>query len=233
MLTPEEEKRSTQAAKWVKANRRLIIDGFCTADKCVPDTHPVTLFMAGSPGAGKTEVSKQLTRRFKEKPLRIDADEIRSLCPGYVGADAHVFQEAATKGVHILYDHALKKSINVILDGTFAYGNALENIERSLAHTRKVEIYFIYQDPLQAWNFTKKREEIEHRNVSKEVFIKSFMRSRENVNAAKVRFGSKVELNLLIKDFETDFEELALNIDKIDPHLKRAYNEDELAALIS
>jgi len=132
---------------------------------------------------------------------RIDADEIRSLCPGYTGADAHVFQEAATKGVHILYDYALRKGINIILDGTFAYGNALDNIER--------------------------------RNVSKEVFIKSSVRARHNVNAAKEKFCNKLELNLLIKDFETDFEQLELNIDKIDPYLKQVYSEDELVALIS
>lgn len=233
MLTPEEQIRSDEAVRWVKANVKELIKKFCNPSECIPDSHPITLFMAGSPGAGKTEVSKQLIRRFTQKPVRIDADEIRSLCPGYTGADAHVFQEAATKGVHILYDYALRKGINIILDGTFAYGNALDNIERSLKRGRKVEVYFIYQDPLQAWDFTKKREEIERRNVSKEVFIKSSVRARHNVNAAKEKFGNKLELNLLIKDFETDFEQLELNIDKIDPYLKQVYSEDELVALIS
>lgn len=219
--------------QWVKANRRAIIDTFCNPAECIPDKIPITLFMAGSPGAGKTEVSKQLIRRFTQKPVRIDADEIRGLCPGYTGADAYVFQEAATKGVHILYDHALECGINIILDGTFAYKSALENIQRSLTRGRKVEVYFIYQDPVQAWEFTKKREVIEHRSVSKEVFIKSFLLARENVNAAKVKFGAQLELNLLIKDFEKDFEQLELNIERIDPYLRHMYSEDELVALIS
>ncbi|MBI3255577.1 MAG: zeta toxin family protein [Candidatus Andersenbacteria bacterium] len=115
------------------------------------------MFMAGSPGAGKTEVSKRLLSRFEQKPLRIDADEIRTLMPGYVGANACLFQKAATKGVHILYDLALEKSYNAILDGTFAYYDVLQNIQRSLDRGRKVEIFFVYQSPYHAWGFTKKR----------------------------------------------------------------------------
>ena len=140
------------------------------------DELPTTLFMAGSPGAGKTEISKRLVPRFKQKPIRIDADEIRTICPWYTGNNAHVFQDAATKGVHILYDYALKNNINVILDGTFAYNGALENIKRSLDRGRKVEIFFVYQDPLQALDFTKKREALEQRRVSREVFTDSFLK---------------------------------------------------------
>jgi len=233
MLTPEEQKFSEDAVGWIKANRKALIARFCNPTECTSDPNPITLFMAGSPGAGKTEVSKQLIRRFTQKPVRIDADEIRALCPGYAGANAHVFQEAATKGVHILYDYALKHGINVILDGTFAYKSSLENIERSLSRGRKVEIYFVYQDPIQAWEFTKKREAIEHRNVLKEVFIKSSLLARENVHAAKAKFGNKIDLNLLIKDFEKDFDQLELNIERIDPYLRQVYSEEELVALIS
>ena len=50
--------------------------------------------------------------------------------------------------------------IHVIIDGTFAYGNALENIERSLKYKRIVELWFVYQDPLKAWEFTKIREAV-------------------------------------------------------------------------
>lgn len=230
-MNDEELKLSEEAFRWIKINRKKLIQKFSDTTKYVADAFPITLFMAGSPGAGKTEISKRLIPRFNQKPIRIDADEIRTLCPGYVGNVAHVFQNAATKGVHILYDYALKNNINVILDGTFAYSSALENIARSLDRNRKVEIFFVYQDPLQAWDFTKKREELEQRRVLKEVFIDSFFKARENVNKAKTIFGPNIELNLIIKDFEKDLEQFEINIENIDRYIKKSYTKNELEKL--
>ena len=231
-MNERDTKSSDEALGWVKKNRREIIEKFANPAEHVAEIQSISLFMAGSPGAGKTEVSKRLISQFTQKPIRIDADEIRTLCPGYNGPNAHVFQRAATKGVHVLYDYALEKNLNVILDGTFAYADAQLNIQRSLEHNRKVEIYFVYQDPLQAWDFTKKREEIECRKVSKNVFIDAFFRSRENVNLVKSKLGNQVELNLLIKDFRNDTERLELNVQGIDGYLKKGYTEKELGKLL-
>ena len=231
-MNDEELKLSEEAFLWIKLNYRKLIEKFANATEYPADALPTTLFMAGSPGAGKTEISKRFVPRFKQKPIRIDADEIRAICPGYTGVNAHVFQRAATKGVHILYTYALKSNINVILDGTFAYNGALENIKRSLDHGRKVEIFFVYQDPLEAWDFTKKREALEQRRVSKEVFIDASFKAKENVNKAKATFGSKIELNLIIKDFEKDLEQLEINIENIDRYIKKSYTEEELEKLL-
>lgn len=227
-----ELKQSEAAFAWVKANHTKVVESFASTAEHPSDDEPITLFMAGSPGAGKTEVSKRLISRFKQKPIRIDADEIRALCPGYAGSNAHLFQKAATKGVHLLYDYALKKNINMIIDGTFAYGDRLRNIGRSLEHKRKVEIFFVYQDPLRAWDFTKKREQIEKRRVSKGVFIETFFKSRENVNAAKKYFRTKIELNLMVKDFEKGLEELEINIENLDPYLPKDYTREDLEKLL-
>lgn len=231
-MSEEDYKISENAFQWIKDNERFLIKMFANPDGYETDTTLISLFMAGSPGAGKTEVSKRLIQRFQKKPVRIDADEIRALCPGYKGEQAHIFQKAATKGVNILYDHTLHKNLNVILDGTFAYGNALKNIERSLSKNRKVEIFFIYQDPATAWEFTKKREELEKRRVSKEVFIEGFFDAQANVNEAKSVFGNRVELNLIIKNFEKGFERLELNIEKIDSYLDKQYDREELIAIL-
>lgn len=226
------KKLAEEAFKWVKSNHKKIIEIFAGGAEYVSDAQPVTLFMAGSPGAGKTEISKRLISRFKYKPVRIDADEIRALCPHYSGEIAHLFQKAATKGVNILYDYALKKSINVILDGTFAYGDAMKNIKRSLDEGRKVEIFFVYQVPMQAWDFTKKREAIERRKVSKRIFIEAFFKSQNNVNLAKGEFGNKIELNLFIKDFEKNIEDLKLNIERVDYYLKKKYTKIQLEKVL-
>ncbi len=167
-MTDEEKKQSESAVDFVKKNSGVLIDKFAHKNLYTSDSRPVSLFMAGSPGAGKTEFSKRLIEKFHSKPVRIDADEIREVMPGYNGSNSYIFQTAASKGVNILYDHVLRKNFNVIMDGTFAYGNVNENIQRSLDRGREVEIYYIYQDPKIAWEYTKKREKIEHRFVSRE-----------------------------------------------------------------
>lgn len=232
MIAEEESKQSEAAFQWIKAQRQKLIEKFANTKEYVADAQPMSFFMAGSPGAGKTEISKRLIARFKQKPIRIDAGEIRTVCEGYTRENSHIFQKAASKGVNILYEYALKKNINVILDGTFAYSRALENIQRSLDHGRKVEIYFVYQDPMQAWEFTKKRELVERRKVSKEIFIDSFFKAQENTNKAKEYFGSSIELNLIIKDFEEDLERLELNIPNIDHFIKKVYTKEELNKLL-
>lgn len=227
-MNEEEVKISEEAFHWVKENKELIIEKFASGAEYVADIQPTTLFMAGSPGAGKTEISKRFMARWKQKPIRIDADDIRSLCPGYLGENAHLFQKAANKGVNILYDYALKKGLNVILDGTFAYAGSEENINRSLKCRRRVEIFFVHQNPIQAWDFTKKRELIESRKVSKDVFIDAYFKSQENVNKAKQFFKEKIELHLIIKDFEKDLEQIEFNVQSVDPFIRNVYTKEVL-----
>jgi len=188
-MIEDEAKLEEEAFKLIKGKRQELIRKFANPSIYKPVDDPISLFMAGSPGAGKTEVSKNLVKGFKDMPIRIDADEMRKECKGYKGSNAHIFQKAANKGVNILFDHALDKSLNLVLDGTFAYGGASENIERSLKRNRKVEVWFVYQDPASAWMVTKAREIEETRHVSKSVFIRAFFDSRINVVKVKNVFA--------------------------------------------
>lgn len=108
----------------------------------------------------------------------------------------------------------------------------MENIERSLKRDRRVIIYYLFQDPTVAWKFTKIREETEGRRVSKEVFIHSFLRARENVNEAKEHFGEKIELNMIFKDFTNNFEKVFPNIGSIDKYLPKVYTKKELEEIL-
>ena len=187
--------------------------------------------MAGSPGAGKTEVSKRLVESLGEgAPVRIDADEVREMCPGYTGTNSHVFQSAASKGVNILYDHVLDERLNAIMDTTFQYAGALENIQRSLDKGRAVAIYYLYQNPKIAWEFTQKREAIEHRRVSLDDFIGAFLRARENVRAAKERFGDRIQVNIMLRDFQKQSDQIHRNVatDAIDTLIPTQYTAEAL-----
>lgn len=227
-----DEELSVEAYRFIKTNKQQIIERFCSSCKSVAT--PVSIFMAGSPGAGKTEVSRSLSRRFKTIPVRIDADEIRALCPSYIGANAHVFQRAANKGVNMLYDHVLEHRMHAILDGTFAYAEALRNIQRSIDRNRKVELWFIYQDPIKAWEFTKAREVEEARHVNKETFIHGYLMSRQNAIQAKEEHNASLVLNLLIQNVDNSDGVLRFNIkaNELDRYIGSVYTEDDLNKLL-
>ncbi len=228
-MSDDNQNQIHEAETYIKEHKKELIERFADPEKYSPVENPISLFMAGSPGAGKTEVSKRLIEHFSEgAPVRIDADDIRVMFPNYTGANSHIFQSACTIGVNKLFDYVLDEKLNVILDGTFAYGRAMENIERSLNRDRRVIIYYLFQDPAIAWKFTKIREETEGRRVSKEIFINSFLQTRENVNKAKELFGEKIELNIIIKDFEKNYEKVYLNVGRIDKYLPKVYTKEDL-----
>lgn len=234
METQNDQQQIDAAYQYLKEHKHELIERFADPKIYKPDSEPVTLFMAGSPGAGKTESSKRLIELFTgNPPARIDADDIRSIFPNYTGFNSHIFQRACTLGVNLLFNHVMHNNINAILDGTFAYERAMENIERSLNHKREVIIYYLFQDPKVAWDFTQIREAKEGRRVSKEVFINAFLRARENVSQAKAHYGDKIMLNLIIKDFTKNFEQAYPNVGRLDKYLPTVYTKEKLEKLLS
>lgn len=195
---------------------------------------PSTIFMAGSPGAGKTEYSINFINSLPGKNiLRIDADELREKCPGYQGFNSHLFQAAASIGVDKLYDYVLKNNFNVLLDGTFSnYEKSRENIERALGKGRRVRIFYIYQNPERAWDFTKKREKLEKRRITKEVFARDFISAKNNVNNIKKEFGELVVLTVVQKDYSNKDEKIWFSVKNIDDYLKFDYTEESIIQLI-
>lgn len=227
---------SEDAKKFIKRNKRLLFEKFASAKIYQPNENPISLFMAGSPGAGKTEYSKALIKMAKSSAnpiVRIDADEIREMIPQYNGANSDVVQSAASIGVHNLYNYVLKNKLNAMIDGTFAKFEIVhKNIERSLSRNRPVGIYYVYQDPLLAWEFTKKREKLEGRKVPKEVFIKSFLNAKKNVIKIKSIFKDKVKIYLVIKNYSNNVERFYPKVDCVDKYLKNNYNKESLYDLL-
>ena len=193
-----DESISVEAYEWVKHNPGFLID--VIAGKYNDDQGGrVSVFMAGAPGAGKTEFSRCLINDvFGENTkliVRIDPDEIRTKIPMYIPGKAELFNRATIKGVEIIVDHCFDKKYNksFLLDGTLSnQGIAKKNIDRALVRGRKIIVYFVYKDPLVAWDFTKKREKVEGRNIPKESFINQYFGSIETINALKAEYGDPV-----------------------------------------
>ena len=233
----EDEDLRLMAINFAKRNKVKIAKQLTDPAIYAPDIKPVSVFMAGSPGAGKTEFSKSLIDILEgnkeRRVIRIDGDEVRPLIPGYDGCNSHLFQGAVSLIVEKMHDIVLHQNQSFVLDGTFAkYEKAEDNIKRSLEHHRQVFIFYIYQKPEVAWKFTQAREEKEGRNIPKSAFIEQFLGARDTVNEIALQFKDMVSIFLVKKDFEKNAVEDIIVINKekasIDEYIEERYTKEEL-----
>lgn len=230
----EEKEISRNAVAYIKKHQDEIISKYAGSD-FQSQALPVSVFMAGSPGAGKTEFSKAFIKLLEEpsgsaheKVVRIDADMIREDIPEYTGDNSYLFQYATSIAVDKIHDHVLKTDKNFTLDTTFTGNKYRENVQRSLKRDRRVIIIYVYQDPLEAWNVAKRREKVEGRYIPKQAFIEQFFQAKKNVNEVKEDFGDDVTVNLLKRNIKSDKLELQLNIKNIDNYIDFSYTENQL-----
>lgn len=227
-----------KAREFIKTHKKELCEKFANLKNYPAVKNPSAYFMAGSPGAGKTEFSKSFIKELIEKQserniVRIDADEVRDSIPFYDKTNAYRVQGAAALGVEKLLDYVLANNQDFLLDATFAdYEKSRNNIVRSLNKKRKVGILYLYQDPVVAWEFTQKRAALEGRNIPLDMFIRAFFAAKENVNRIKKEFGKDVELWLIIKNLEQGIEKIYFNVDNIDNHLKIEYNLQSLKKIL-
>lgn len=222
---------SEDAVQWVKSHAKEIVEKFAGSYPSV-EGRARSIFMAGSPGAGKTEFSRRLVSILKERGeifVRIDPDEIREFLPMYLQGRAELFNLAVSIAVEKIHHHVLEQNKNFLLDGTSARLEKLkENIQRSLKRDRFITIEYVYQDPLVAWDFTLKREAAEGRNIPKEAFIEQFFAAYENVGEIKNEFGDTVEVDVLERNILTKEYNFRLNVRTIAEHIAMTYTKDEL-----
>lgn len=219
--------------EFVKKNKHEIIENFANDEVCSPEENPISIFMAGSIGAGKTEFFKNLLRIPRMRAVRIDSDEIKEFIPYYNGRNAAQIQGASSLGVEYLHDYILRKKKSMIMDGTFSdFEKSSQNIERSIKRKRPIEIFYLYQEPLIAWVFAKARERLKGRFISREMFIDSFFGALNSVNGIKKKFGAEVKLHLVIKSYENSLKDFRQNIVEVADYLTLNYTRSHLAKLL-
>jgi len=231
-MTPAEIDISEEALRFARSNKKSIAKRL--TDKAIypSEESPVSVFMAGSPGAGKTEASIALVNLFADTPiLRIDPDELRKEFAAYQGANSWLFQPGVSILVEKIVDLALDQRQSFLLDGTFSNLKiARSNVERSLKKGRFVQILYVYQNPMLAWDFVNAREEAEGRRIRKEHFIEQYFAARDVVNALKLEYGGDVHVDLLIKHIDNSGRLYKAGVDKIDYHIPEQHTRADLAA---
>lgn len=227
---------SEKAIEWVRANKRVIIEHFASDGVCPPSEEPFSIFMAGSPGAGKTESSIAIVEMLKKRGdaiVRIDPDAIRTLIPQYTGSNTDAVKGASFLAVEKLYDYVLKTGKSMILDSTFTPYKKIEgNVRRSVAKGRPTAIIYIDQDPLVAWHFTKEREKVEGRSIPRDFFIRTLFESQENVRKIKEVYGDKVILRVVQKDYVKQTQSVVEDVKFIDDVVQIKYSVDDLKKLL-
>ena len=235
-MTPDEERIAQEAWDYAKRNRTEIARRLTDPAIFIPEANPVSVFMAGSPGAGKTEASKELMNlkgADGAKVLRIDPDELREELPGYTGNNAWLFQRAVTPIVERIHDLALKQGQSFLLDGTLSSYNVAErNIQRSLDKGRTVQILYVYQEPEQAWKFVQAREAAEGRRIQPEDFTRQYFAAREVVNHLKTKFGKDISVDLLMKNNDGSHQFYKAGVDQIDNHIPEKYSVADVGRIL-
>ena len=232
-LTSDEQRLYDAAVDFARANRKALAKQRADTALFPPEESPVAVYMAGSPGAGKTEASIELISNLGGQVLRIDPDELREELPGYSGGNAHLFQRAVSILVDRMLDTAFDQSQSFILDGTLTnYDIAAENIHRSLRKGRVVQLLYVYQEPAQAWSFVQARERIEGRRIQPETFIQQYFEARQVVNRLKASFGAAIRVDLLLKNIDGSNRVYLANVDQIDSHIPEKYDATALQAML-
>jgi len=232
------------AVQWIRrpANKRLIIDKFASLSDNPPPKHPVVAFMAGSPGAGKSEFVKDFRKSLElvvgSASVVIDPDAVREMLPGYTGNNSYLFQRAISIAFDDLFHSVLKNNQAAIIDSTLSdYKRAQQNIKLVLNKYSAVFISYIFQHPAIAWRFTQLREVVEGRNIRKSDFIDRFIGSKETVDKLKQELGDRVLLNLVLKDYkDTQYNKAVAkvftNVNSVEECINFPYTKESLERLL-
>jgi UDP-N-acetylglucosamine kinase len=236
-VTDEEQRIVDTAIGFAKANRTVIARKLADTKVFPGEEDPVSVFMAGSPGAGKTEASIELLDLLAAeggpRVLRIDPDELRAQLPGYNGGNAWLFQRAVVPVVERIHDLALQQKQSFLLDGTLSnYAVAERNILRSLDRKRIVQILYVYQEPASAWKFVQARERLDGRQIRPETFVEQFFAARDVVEQLKVKFAQQVKVDLLLKNLDGSNRSYEANVEQIASYVPENYSVEQVQAVV-
>lgn len=225
------------AKKHPAISKKVFVEEFIRKTGAEPVVNPSAIFMAGLPGAGKTEFSRNLVDIVGgAKVVRIDMDEIASQIKGYTPEKANEFREPATRLLNAILDRVLKEKMEFVLDGTFGSKNAIKNIERAIGHGYSAKIVYIIQDPKRAWEFTKAREKVERRSITQDGFIATYFNIIKNINAMAplLKKHDKISLDMVWKNEDNLIESWFPNVKEgIDKLLETSYNNKTLKEYIN
>ncbi len=216
---------------WVRANKKKIARKLLEQLGHSGSENPAGIFTAGLPGSGKTEFTVELIEELDTKPLRLDMDEFAEMIEGYRPQIADAFRKGASSILTEVYTKVIRQRVNFLFDGTLAHGRALENIQRATKRGYTIKVYYIHQDPVRAWDFTKDRELVEKRGIGRSGFIQTYSKLYENLRALQSS-GYNVTISVVIKGEDNKVKARHEDVKNIFDYTGPVLAADELKRVI-
>lgn len=216
-------KDPSEILQWTKDHKTDIVNH--TLQPYHSSDNPTAIFMAGLPGAGKTEFLNNLSI-YGDEFITIDLDFLVSQIYGYSPENYYNYRKAGNILVSALLDKVLKQHISFALDGTFAHPQALKNIERALKHGFEVDLFFIAQTPKISWKNTQARRLVTGRPIDYDGFTKTCHSIIPNLQEVRKSFQNDPNFFFqVIQRISPNHYESISNIQKVDTFLTEKYNE--------
>lgn len=159
-----------KAKLWVKdkENQQKVI---ASAIGMNPRKDKLAFFMAGIPGAGKTELAKGLQGSPHGDFTVIEHDKLVEHIDDYKPENYYEFRTAGSTLVTKLFEHCLKNGYSFVFDGTLSHDNGYRNIKKTLDNGFSVIVLYVHQDIASAWKLTQDRELVKMRAIERVGFI--------------------------------------------------------------
>jgi hypothetical protein len=109
---------------------------------------------------------------------------------------------------------------------------ARKNVLRALDRGRRVQLLYVYQDPMLAWSFVQAREAAEGRRIRPEHFVQQYFGAREVVNRLKSELGTEIHVDLLMKNNDNSHRFYRAGVDQIDSHIPERVTRAELERML-
>lgn len=170
-----------KAKKWVKDkyNQEKFLESFFKDYS--PHKNKLAFFMAGIPGAGKTEFAENTINNVKPELVPIEHDKLVEYIPGYKPENYYSYRKAGSVLVTRLLDECLKNGYSFIFDGTLSHEHGYRNIQKALKQGYFVQVVYIVQDAKKAWEATRDRELVKKRAIKKKGFINTCNKINKNL----------------------------------------------------
>jgi len=220
--------------QWARSKKKGLVKSILGKHKYISSETPKIIFMAGLPGAGKTEFANKLLPQLEPRMLQIDMDELAEQIQEYRPKKAHLFRAGATIILEFLFDKALDRKIDILLDGTFGHPKALQNVERAIErHHYIARVYLILQDPQYAWEKTQYREILQHRAIDLGRFCDTYFYILENINKLQVKYGEKVPITVVLKNKDNSLKDIIQNVVDVRKYTVPIIERDKLEDVLS
>ena len=159
-----------RAKAWAKAKtNQQKVTAACVGKS--PRSDKLAYFMAGVPGAGKTEFAKGLQGSQLGDFVVIEHDKLVEHIDGYRPENYYHFRTAGSTLVTKLFDECLRNGYSFIFDGTLSHDNGYRNIKKTLDAGFSVIVLYVHQDIESAWKLTQDRELVKKRAIEQGGFI--------------------------------------------------------------